>query len=130
MFSALLLAAEDESEDGSLEAREVAQMHLDARLAVLSACELGGGRIYEGEGILGMSWAFFVAGCPTTVVSQWLADSRATAKLMIGFHRYFAAGASAAVALRRAALELRNDPDYSHPFYWSSFEAVGAAGPR
>jgi CHAT domain-containing protein len=130
MFSALLLAAKDESEDGNLEAREVAQMHLDARVAVLSACDLGGGRIYEGEGILGMSWAFFVAGCPTTVVSQWLADSRATAKLMIGFHRYFSAGASAAGALRQAALDLRNDPDYSHPFYWSAFEAVGAAGVR
>jgi CHAT domain-containing protein len=130
MFSALLLAAKDESEDGSLEAREVAQMHLDARVAVLSACDLGGGRIYEGEGILGMSWAFFVAGCPTTVVSQWLADSRATARLMIGFHRYFSAGASAAGALRRAALDLRSDPDYSHPFYWSAFEAVGAASAR
>jgi CHAT domain-containing protein len=128
MYSALLLAAQDDSEDGRLEAREVAQMNLDARLAVLSACYLGSGRVYEGEGIIGMSWAFLVAGCPTTVVSQWQADSRATAKLMIEFHRYFAAGMNAATALRRAALTLRKDPDYSHPFYWAAFEVVGAAG--
>jgi CHAT domain-containing protein len=125
MYSSLLLATQDGSEDGNLEAREVAQMHLDARVAVLSACELGGGGIYEGEGIIGMSWAFLVAGCPTTVVSQWQADSRATAKLMVGFHRALAAGSSPAFALRQAALALRRDPDYSHPFYWASFEAVG-----
>ena len=126
MYSSLQLSTQDRSEDGNLEAREVAQMHLDARVAVLSACELGGGRIYEGEGIIGMSWAFLVAGCPTTVVSQWQADSRATARLMVDFHRALAAGASPAFALRQAALALRRDPDYFHPFYWASFETVGA----
>ena len=34
-----------------------------------------------------MSWAFFVAGCPTTVVSQWKVDSASTAELMIEFYR-------------------------------------------
>ena len=36
---------------------------------------------------MGMAWAMFVAGTPTTVVSQWQVDSTSTAKLMAAFHR-------------------------------------------
>src|SRR5258706_12931210 len=34
-----------------------------------------------------MSWAFLVAGTPTTVVSQWKVDSASTSQLMVAFHR-------------------------------------------
>src|SRR5437588_6173518 len=37
--------------------------------------------------MIGMSWAFFVAGVPTMVASQWKVDSASTAKLMIDFHK-------------------------------------------
>jgi CHAT domain-containing protein len=37
-------------------------MRLNADLAVLSACETGNGKISVGEGVIGMSWAFFVSG--------------------------------------------------------------------
>lgn len=57
-------------DDGLLEAREIMSMNLNADLAVLSACETARGRIGAGEGVIGMSWAFFVAGVRTTIVSQ------------------------------------------------------------
>jgi CHAT domain-containing protein len=126
MYSALLMAP-GQGDDGNLEAREVAQMHLYASVAVLSACDLGSGRVYPGEGLIGMAWAFLAAGCRTAVVSQWSADSRATAKLMSAFHRRLVRGESVARSLRGAALELRNDADYSHPFYWAGYEAIGNA---
>src|SRR5262249_5237187 len=61
LYSRLLLSQldNDASEDGLLEAREIMEMDLKADLAILSACQTGRGRIGAGEGVIGMSWAFF-----------------------------------------------------------------------
>lgn len=127
MYSAIVLANAGDDEDGLLEAREVADLPLNGRLVVLSACETARGSVGAGEGVLGMAWAFFAAGCPTTVASQWKAESRATAQLMVEMHRRLAAGDSTAEALRRAQLRVRRNSRYSHPFYWAPFVALGAA---
>jgi len=112
------------SEDGLLEAREILRLDLGARLAVLSACETARGRVATGEGVIGMSWALFVAGVPSAVVSQWKVDSASTSALMIEFHRNLRAGRGNADALRRAALKTRER--HPHPFYWAPFVVVGA----
>jgi len=124
MFSALVLSAspEEAGDDGLLEAREIAALDLDIDLAVFSACDTGKS---SAGGVLGFSWALFAAGCPTTVVSQWNAQSASTAKLMIEFHRQLVAGASKPEALRRAQLAVRRDKRYAHPFYWAPFMVVG-----
>jgi CHAT domain-containing protein len=124
MYSGLIFS-NDEENDGILEAREVADMTLGADLAVLSACDTGSGRISEGEGMVGLSWAFLAAGCPTTIVSQWKADSAATAKLMIELHRRITQGDSAAQALRRAQKSLMRSETHWHPYYWAPFIVVG-----
>lgn len=128
MYSALVLAAapDDPAEDGLLETREILQLRLNARMAVLAACNTGRGATDPGAGVIGVSWAFLVAGCPTTVVTQWNASSAASSSLMIAFHRRLAAGDSNAEALRRAQLTIRRDPRFHHPFYWASFIVVGA----
>lgn len=127
LYSQLVLArpAADERDDGLLEAWEIMEMKLPADLAVLSACESGRGRVSQGEGLVGLSWAFSVAGCPTTVVSQWKVDSRSTSRLMRRFHRDLAQGRATADALREAALSVKADPRYAHPFYWAGFVVVG-----
>ncbi len=132
LYSYLLLAnsGESDKEDGLLEAREIMDLNLRADLVVLSACETARGRIGAGEGVIGMSWAFFVAGCRTTVVSQWEVDSAGTAELMVGFFQRLksAAGKSGTTksnALRMAALKLMKSPRYQHPYYWASFVVVG-----
>jgi len=128
MFSSLLFAdgARPGEEDGVLEAREILGLRLDAETAVLSACDSGKAGAKTGEGIIGLSWAFLVAGCRTTVVSQWKAQSAATSMLMIELHRQLANGLSNAEALRVAQLKLRRDARYTHPFYWAPFIVVGA----
>jgi len=130
LYSRLLLATESESEDGFLEAREIMKLDLHADLAVLSACQTARGQVGSGEGLIGMSWALFIAGTSTTVASQWKVDSTSTARLMIDFHRNLqsesrSSQASPAEALRRAAIKLMADPKYRHPFYWSGFVVVG-----
>lgn len=128
LYSYLLLAGEGDgsTEDGFLEARELLQMKLHAELAVLSACETARGRVGAGEGMIGLSWALFVSGVPTTVLSQWKVESDSTSRLMVAFHQNRHKNLSDAEALRMAALSVRKDPAYQHPFYWAPFIAIGA----
>jgi CHAT domain-containing protein len=101
-------------------------MDLQADLAVLSACETARGRYGAGEGMIGLSWALFVAGVPSTVVSQWKVESGSTRDLMLQFHRGLQTGkANKAEALRQASLSLLKQPATSHPFYWAGFVLVG-----
>ncbi len=107
-------------------------MKLNAELAVLSACETGGGRISRGEGIIGLSWALFVAGCPRSIVSQWKVEASSTAKLMIEFHRALLSmnkGSQhvhhTAEALRQASLKMLKTPGLDLPIYWAGFIVIG-----
>src|SRR5262249_27158442 len=86
--------------------REVFEMKLNAELVVLSACNSGRGEVRTGEGVVGLTWAFFVAGVPAQVVSQWSVDDAATAVLMERFYIYLKAGRSKGEALHLAALSL------------------------
>jgi CHAT domain-containing protein len=119
-------------EDGLLEAWELMRLDLKADLAVLSACETARGRYGAGEGVIGLTWALFVAGVPATVVSQWKVESASTRELMLHFHRALQTPASTgkarptkAEALRQADLKLLKNPETSHPFYWAGFVLVG-----
>jgi len=126
MNSALVLMSDPATgDDGILDAREIASMSLNADLAVLAACDTAMGRVDEGEGMLGLSWSFMIAGCTTTVVSQWSVDSRATSNLMVELHRRLRNGEAVAEALRHAALTLRSRPQYAHPYYWAPFIVSG-----
>jgi CHAT domain-containing protein len=128
LYSYLLLAGEGDgsSEDGLLEAREIMQMKLRAELVVLSACETARGHVGAGEGMIGLSWALFVSGVPTSVLSQWKVESDSTSRLMVAFHENRRKNLSDAEALRAAALAIRKDPAYQHPFYWAPFIVIGA----
>src|SRR5262249_28596542 len=133
MYSHLVLAQGDKNEDGLLEAWELMQMDLHADLAVLSACETARGRYGAGEGVIGLTWALFVAGVPSTVVSQWKVESASSRELMLGFHRNLRAPsrdppgtATKAEALRQAELKVMKNPETHHPFYWAGFVLVGA----
>src|SRR6266545_5686213 len=135
MYSQVVLAqsAEGASEDGLLEAWEIMNLDLNADVVVLSACETGRGRVGAGEGVIGLTWALFVAGSPTTVVSQWKVESASTTSLMLEFHRNRQDGikkshVSTAKALQGAAFKMLRTTEYRHPFYWAGFVVVGDGG--
>ena len=129
LYSYLLLAPDNDSnEDGLLEAWELMGMDLKAEMVVLSACDTARGQVSGGEGMIGMTWALFVAGVPTTVASQWKVPSETTTELMVAFHKN-ARQMSKAEAWRRATLGMIKDPRYRmKPFYWASFVVVGDGG--
>jgi CHAT domain-containing protein len=124
--SALALAPGG-GEDGFLEVREILDLDLNADLVVLSACSTGRGRLIRGEGIVGLSRAFLVAGARSLVVSLWNVDDRTTRLLMESFYRNLRKGLAADDALRRAKLALRSRGGgrFAHPYHWAPFVLVG-----
>ncbi len=74
--------------DGTITAGEVmSTWKLNADLVTLSACESGLGRQGGGEGFVGFSQAFFLAGARSLVLSLWEVDDRATSLLMTRFYQ-------------------------------------------
>lgn len=135
LYSCIVLAPSGGSkEDGFLEAWELMKMDLKAELAVLSACDTGRGRVGDGEGLIGMTWALFVAGVPTTIASQWEVPSESTTRIMVGFHKtrrshQFIEKISTAEAWRQVVLAAIKDPRYRvKPYYWAGFVVVGNGG--
>jgi CHAT domain-containing protein len=125
-YSGLVLAAEaDGSEDGLLQVREIFELSLAAEVAVLSACESGLGKHVQGEGLVGLSRAFFYAGVPTVVVSLWQVTDASTPDLMADFYRQLTAGRSPSVALRSAKLSMIRKGKWSHPNFWAPFIVLG-----
>jgi CHAT domain-containing protein/predicted negative regulator of RcsB-dependent stress response len=131
MYSHIVLARKaGDPDDGQLEAREIADLHLDADLVVLSSCDTARGSVRVGEGMVGMSWALLAAGCPRAVVTQWEIGSSSSGQLMIDFNRRLAAahasgGRATTEALRQAQLKAIADKDHAHPYYWAGFIEIG-----
>lgn len=131
MYSSLILAGGGgQADDGMLEAWELLDADLHSDLAVLSACETARGRFRVGEGVIGMTWALFAAGCPSSVVSDWTVSSAGTSELMLVFHRGLlrrqGTPFAKAKALRDAKMRLLRSDRFAHPFYWSAFVLIGA----
>ena len=94
---------------------------------MLSGCDTAKGRSGRGEGVIGLTWALFIAGVPTTVVSQWQVESESTEQLMVGLHRRLAAdrggvAGGGSASQRRGAARLRSLPP---PVLLGGFITVG-----
>jgi len=127
--SALLLSpGPSGSEDGLLQMGEILGLDLKADLAVLSSCESGLGRFVRGEGIVGLSRAFFHAGASAVLMSLWPVHDQATSQLMERFYHGLRAGRSIEAALREAKAEMAGSEEYGHPYYWAPFIASGHGG--
>ena len=133
LLSRMLLAAGEkepvgENGDCDLAAFEIIKQRLDhTGLVILSACQTGLDKYYEGEGAVGLARAFIAAGAPLVVASQWPVDSDATASLMINFHRYRRSGFNTSESLRKAQEDMLRglDQAYRSPYYWAAFLCVG-----
>jgi CHAT domain-containing protein/Tfp pilus assembly protein PilF len=124
--SGLILGVEPGSgEDGILEVREIFRLSLRANLVTLSACQSGLGKLITGEGMSGLTHAFFYAGAPSVVATLWSVSDEATAEFMASFYRYLGRGESKTESLRLARQELSSNPKYRHPYYWAAYILIG-----
>lgn len=136
MDSALVLAPEG-ADDGLLTVKDILSMPpLKAKMVVLSACQTGRGKI-TGDGVVGLSRAFIIAGAPSVVVSQWNVDDVMTEYQMGEFYKAFLSGKSKVAALRDAQIktigfmdrllapppgQVANRPN---PRLWAAFQLIG-----
>jgi CHAT domain-containing protein len=128
VFSTPLVNSPD---DGNLNAYEIYNMKLNARLAVLSACETGSGKLQGGEGVMSMARGFIYAGCPSVIMTLWQVEDKSGVKIMDDFYRYLSKGKRKDEALRMAKLNhLKNsDPLTAHPHFWLGYVSIGNAEP-
>ena len=124
-LASLVALADSESVSGVLTARDAIGWRLPADLVVLSACQSGLGRL-SGEGVIGLSRAFLVAGARAVLVSLWSVDDAATARLMTVFYKSYLELDNKALALQHAMSDLRQEDAYADPRFWAPFMVVGA----
>ena len=108
-------------EDGYLTIGEAASLSLSSQFVCLSACQTGLGKIQKGEGLIGLSRAFMVAGSKNVGVTLWCVDDEATAEFMSKMYKRVQAGMTYAEAYRKVKNEFRNSNEYNHPYYWAAF---------
>jgi len=102
-------------------------MHLNADLVALSACQTGLGKIAKGEGMIGLSRALFYAGADNIMVSLWKVSDQSTQMFMQYFYTDFQNKqmSSFAFASRTAKLQLLQSAEFNHPYHWSAFILIG-----
>jgi CHAT domain-containing protein len=133
---ALLTSFGGNGSDGLLRFDEIFNLHLDADLVVLSACDTAGEASAEatreagltsggGQALDGLVRAFIAAGGRQVIASHWPApdDYGATRRLFSAF--YASHAASLGEAMNEAQRVLMDDPQTSHPFYWAGFAIIG-----
>ncbi|HEY3053072.1 MAG TPA: CHAT domain-containing tetratricopeptide repeat protein [Thermoanaerobaculia bacterium] len=126
--SGLVLTADPPRDDGLLQARDIYSLHLSADLVTLSACETALGQNVTGEGIIGLTRAFFFAGARSVVASLWDVEDASTSRLMQRFYANIRRGQPIDIALQQAKLDfIRSGGPTSAPFYWASFVVSGNA---
>ena len=141
-------------EDGYLRMGEIAQLKLQADFVNLSACETGLGKVYGGEGIVGLTQSFLISGANGVSASLWTVNDRSTMIFMVGVYQLVnekgMSFAKAMTEMKRAFIrgEITTDSydsktgkikfstsepkptkakfqSYSNPFYWAPFVYYG-----
>jgi CHAT domain-containing protein len=123
------------SDNNLLLTPEIANLSLNAQLVVLSGCETALGRLVDGDGLQGLSRAFFDAGAKRVIASLWPVQDDATAELMGAFYQSLLNDKqSPAQALRFAKLHVKNhqlknkQKHWQDPYYWAGFVLQGVEG--
>ncbi|HZM70969.1 MAG TPA: CHAT domain-containing tetratricopeptide repeat protein [Candidatus Cryosericum sp.] len=128
-LSGLIFSLVDETGapvEGYLRLRDIGRLHLNADLAVLSGCETGLGRTVGGEGVIGLTRGFTLAGARSVMASLWKIDDLATADLMERFYRgLLVQHLPAPAALRQAQREMEASETWSDPYHWAGFVIQG-----
>ncbi|MEG4848269.1 CHAT domain-containing protein, partial [Microcoleus sp. F10-C6] len=119
---AIILAPSGDTDDGALNAAEILQLKLDSELVVLSACSTGRGKI-TGDGVIGLSRCFILAGVPSIIVSLWNMGVISAKLLMTEFYQNLARGDNRAAALRCAMLTTK--ARFPSPIAWAAFTLIG-----
>ena len=120
------LDAQGQPHDPFLRAQDIRTLRLTADLVVLSSCGSGLGQEVQGEGLVGLTQAFFTAGASGVLVSLWDVDDLATSEIMPLFYsKLLKKGLKPSEALRQAQRFMWSQPRRNAPVYWAGFVEQG-----
>ncbi|MCP4399865.1 MAG: CHAT domain-containing protein [bacterium] len=129
-LSALVLSQKPPGDDdGYLYISEIAELTLRADFVNLSACETGLGKVYSGEGVVGLTQAFLLAGANRLSVSLWQVADDSTTDFMVALYKLVVEeelSYSAAIAeVRRRFIRGEFGEQWQAPRYWAPFVYYG-----
>ncbi|MEJ0083696.1 MAG: CHAT domain-containing protein [Puia sp.] len=99
----------------------------ETKLIVLSACETGIGRFYQGEGVFSFNRGFASLGIPSSITNLWSVDNESTYQITELFYKYLSTGMTIDIALQRAKLDFMKNSSKQHqlPYYWAATILAG-----
>jgi len=115
--------------DGYLRTDEISQLNIKADFVNLSACETGLGKIYGGEGVVGLTQSFLIAGANGLSVSLWSVADNSTSVFMVEMYKnvlnnnmtYYEAMAE----VKRNFINGKYNKAWKNPFFWAPFVYYG-----
>jgi CHAT domain-containing protein len=120
---------EKDGEDGYLCMEEISQLKMQADFVNLSACETGLGKIYGGEGVVGLNQAFLIGGANALSVSLWQVADESTSIFMTELYKIVETEKcgykDAMIKVKRKFISGKYDDTYKHPYYWAPFVYYG-----
>lgn len=131
-LSALVLSQfkkEKNGEDGYVRMNEISKLKIEADFINLSACETGLGKIYDGEGIIGLNQSFIIAGANSVSVSLWKVADQSTSSFMIDMYTEVEKNKisyeKAISKVKRKFINGDFGKAYKDPYYWAPFVYYG-----
>jgi hypothetical protein len=122
----------------ALDGLDITYCGFRAELAVLSACSSGQRALrgrdsaeLPGDDIFGLQMALFHSGVRTILGTLWPVETHAALAIVTEFHRQYAAGLSAELALQAAVTEFRRlQPGRKACCYWAPFFLISIGSMR
>ncbi len=116
-------------QDKKMYVDEIMSLPLQTDLCLLTACDVGLGKEFKGEGVTGVSWAFRAAGAQNVVQSLWKLNEQASAEILKWYYNHLANGETSIKALtfaKRSYLENAETSErLKHPYYWAGMNHYG-----
>jgi CHAT domain-containing protein len=124
-----LLNEDKNGEDGFLSMSEIVELNIESDFVNLSACETGLGKIYEGDGVVGLTQAFIVAGSNSVSVSLWPVADESTALFMSRLYQINSENNSSydrcITEVKREFISGKHGSVLKAPFFWAPFVYYG-----
>lgn len=128
MYSKMAFTQKNDSiEDGFLNTYELYNMKLNSRMAVLSSCNSGSGKLHRGEGVMSLARGFIYSGCPSIIMTLWSVEDNSGVELMTSFYKNLLDGKTKAEAIRQSKIDFIKNADQlkAHPYFWSGYVVIG-----
>ncbi len=128
MYSKMAFTQKNDSiEDGFLNTYELYNMKLNSRMAVLSSCNSGSGKLHRGEGVMSLARGFIYSGCPSIIMTLWSVEDNSGVELMTSFYENLLNGKTKAEAIRQSKIDFIKNADQlkAHPYFWSGYVVIG-----